>query len=81
VSKADDAEMVRKSVLKTIPGIPGFVGEPVPTVVFQRIGDNSINLICYFWIDLSRTNPQDAKETASSLLKEDFEKGGIALSI
>jgi small-conductance mechanosensitive channel len=80
VSKADHTEMIRKSVLAAIQAIPGFVSEPAPTVLFQRIDDNSINLICTFWIDLTRTNPQDAQKTASSLLKEEFEQGDITLS-
>ena len=75
---ADPAE-VRRAVTKAIQSVPGFVGEPEPTVVFQTFGGSSIDLSAYFWINMSQSNPMLAKDAAIELVKSALDKKGIEI--
>lgn len=81
VSPGADPETIRKIVLEIVPDIAGFVSEPAPMVAFQQISGSSIGLTGYFWIDVTKANPVEAKDTALLRIKTDFERRGITLSI
>lgn len=72
-----DTETARKIVLEAIQNVPGFVAEPATIVGFSNFGDSALELIAYFWIDTSRTNPIAARDSAFSLIKNALDKAGI----
>jgi small-conductance mechanosensitive channel len=53
------------------------VAEPQPLIGFSSFGDSALELIVYFWIDTSQTNPVAAKDSAFSLIKNALDKQGI----
>ena len=79
VSYDADPTEVRHSVTKAIQNVPGFVGEPAPTVVFHTFGGSSIDLSAYFWINMAQSNPLLAKDAAIELVKAALDKKGIEI--
>jgi len=77
VSFDTDTDKARKVVLETVPNVPGFVEEPVPLTGFSNFGNSALELMIYFWIDTSKTNPLAAKDAALSLIKNAFDRQGI----
>jgi small conductance mechanosensitive channel len=79
VSYNSDPATTRQAILEALPGIPGFVKEPEPIVVFHTFAGSSIDLSAYFWIDTSKTNSFAAKDSALELIKAALEKKGIEI--
>ena len=79
VSYGADPATARQIVLEAIKGIPGFLGDPEPIVVFHTFGGSSVDMSAYFWIDTSKTNPLAAKDVALELIKAALEKNGIEI--
>jgi len=79
VSYDADPSVVRQVVTQAIQNVPGFVGEPAPTVVFQTFSGSSIDLSAYFWINMSQSNPLLAKDAAIELVKAALDKKGIEI--
>ena len=79
VSYDSDPAVARQAVLEAIKNVPGYVGDPEPSVIFHTFGGSSIDLSAYFWIDTSKTNPFSAKDAAFELVKAALDKKGIEI--
>jgi small conductance mechanosensitive channel len=71
--------VARKVMLEAIRDVPGFVSEPEPMVVFHTFAGSSLDMTAYFWVDMGKTNPLFAKDSAFELVKAAFEKNGIEI--
>jgi small conductance mechanosensitive channel len=79
VSYDSDPVTTRQAVLEAVQNVPGFVPDPAPMVVFHTFAGSSIDLSAYFWIDTSKSNPFEAKDSALELIKVALEKKGIEI--
>jgi small conductance mechanosensitive channel len=79
VSYDSDPVTTRQAVLEAVQNVPGFVRDPAPMVVFHTFAGSSIDLSAYFWIDTSKSNPFEAKDSALELIKVALEKKGIEI--
>ncbi|MEW5940520.1 MAG: mechanosensitive ion channel [Chloroflexota bacterium] len=77
VSHDADPEAVRSIVLEAVRSVPGFIGDPAPVAVFQAMAGPSVSLAASFWIDVSKTNPPEAKDAAITRVKAAFKQSGI----
>jgi small conductance mechanosensitive channel len=79
VSYGSDPAEARQIVLEAVKSVPGFLGDPEPMAVFHTFGGSSVDMTAYFWIDMSKTNPLAAKDTALEFVKAALEKKGIEI--
>lgn len=79
VSYDTDPNLARKAVLDAIQAVEGFISEPAPIIYFHTFGGSSIDLTAYFWIDTASVNMLQAKDTALTLLKSNFNQHGIEI--
>jgi len=79
LSHTAEPDLVRKTVLKAIQTVPGFVGEPEPVIVFNSLTDHALELNINFWINATKTDPVHAKDTAVIKVKSAFHEQGIEI--
>jgi small-conductance mechanosensitive channel len=79
VPSTTDPQLVQKLALEALQGVPGFVSEPAPTVVFQMVTDSSLHFTSFFWVEVSGDNLTDAREIAVARLKEEFRQNDISV--
>ncbi len=75
-----DVEATRQIVLDAIRHTPGAVSEPPPSVVLQQFGDKAVNLAGSFWIDVSKGNPDQARDAALTMILANIERRAPAIS-
>lgn len=66
-------------VLEAIQGVPGFVSEPAPVVVFNSLTSSAIEMIINFWIDTAQNKTVNAKDAALLKIISEFGKQGIEI--
>ena len=74
VSPRADLERTRRIVLDAIQHTPGVIADPAPTVILQQLGDSSLSLAGSFWVDVSKQNPDLARDKALSRIEADFQR-------
>ncbi|MCI0556622.1 MAG: mechanosensitive ion channel [Anaerolineae bacterium] len=72
-----DPNTTRQLVLDAIQGVPGFVNEPAPVVVFNNLTSSAMELIVNFWIDATKNKTANAKDSALLNVISVFGKQGI----
>lgn len=72
-----DPNTTRQLVLDAIQGVPGFVSEPAPVVVFNNLTSSAMELIVNFWIDATKNKTANAKDSALLNVISVFGKQGI----
>jgi small conductance mechanosensitive channel len=72
-----DPNTTRQLVLDTIQGVPGFVSEPAPVVVFNNLTSSAMEMTVNFWIDAKKNNAAKAKDSALLNVISVFGKQGI----
>lgn len=77
VSYDADTEEIRAVILNEVRSIPGFIGEPMPQVLFHTFGNSSIDLTVQFWINNLSIEPPVAKDMALTKIKRAFESIGM----
>ncbi len=75
-----DVEATRQIVLDAIRHTPGAVSEPPPSVVLQQFGDKAVNLAGSFWIDVSKGNPDQARDAALTMILTNIERRAPTIS-
>ncbi len=74
VSPRADLERTRHIVLDAIQHTPGVVADPAPSVILEQLGDSSLNLTGSFWVDVSKQNPDMARDKALSRIEVDLHR-------
>jgi small-conductance mechanosensitive channel len=79
LSHGTDPDIARQIILQAIEETDGFVGKPEPVIVFDNLTSSALILTVNFWIDVSKTNPAQAKDTVLLKLKSAFNQQGIEI--
>ncbi len=79
VDYQSDPEKVRRVALEAIANIPGLVPDPPPQLLFQNLGNATVDLILYYWVDTVQTTPLAAKDDGLLRIKSAFEREGIEM--
>jgi small conductance mechanosensitive channel len=79
VAYGSDLELVRKTTLEVVAVIPGVLTDPQTTLVFNNLGDSSIDFTVYFWIDLNATGYLTAVDAAITGINAAFEQNNIEI--
>ncbi len=74
VGTGQDVEAVRKLVLNALRGAPGSVSDPAPLVGVQEIGTTGVSLLGQFWVDITKSNPDIARDAALTRIQSDLEQ-------
>jgi small conductance mechanosensitive channel len=79
LSHASEPSRVRQIILDAIEGIPGFVGEPTPVIVFNSLSDHAMELNANFWVDVTKNDPLHAKDAVLLKVMSAFNEQGIEI--
>lgn len=74
VPSTEDVEAVRKLMLDAMRNAPGSLSDPAPVVGVEQIAAKSVSLIGQFWVDITRANPDQARDAALSRIQLGLEK-------
>lgn len=72
-----DLETIRKLVLNAIRQSPGLLSDPMPTVLVQQVDATAVSLAGTFWVDVTKGNPDVAKDAALTLIKTDLDQQNV----
>ena len=78
VAAGEDLEAVRRLILNAIRETPGAVSEPAPVVGVEEIGAASLNLLGQFWVDVTKSNPDQARDAALTRIRMELEQHAAA---
>jgi len=79
LSHGTDPNTARQIILEAIEEVPGFVRKPEPVIVFDNLTSSALALTVNFWIDVSETNPAQAKDAVLLKVKSAFNQQGIEI--
>jgi small conductance mechanosensitive channel len=79
LSHGTDPDAARQIILEAIEEVLGFVGKPAPVIVFDNLTSSALVLTVNFWIDVSKNNPAQAKDTVLLKVKSSFNQQGIEI--
>ncbi len=75
-----DLEATRKLVMNAIEQTPGVVSTPVPTVLVQHVSPDMVNLTGSFWVDVSKSNPDTARDAALTRIRSDLGQNSVPVT-
>jgi small conductance mechanosensitive channel len=75
-----DLEATRKTVLNAIEQTPGVVSSPVPTVLVQQVAPDMVNMTGSFWVDVSKSNPETARDAAWTRIRADLGQRSVPVT-
>lgn len=70
---------VRRIAMKNLLENPAVLSEPPPMVIVDSLGDSSVVIRLYGWIDQSRHDFLKSKSESIRLIKEAFDEAGIEM--
>lgn len=79
VSVEQDLVAVRELGLETLDNIPAILSDPAPWVVVEELGDSTVNMRFFAWMDQRKSDFLKSKSEAIRLLKERFDEVGIEM--
>ncbi|WP_287153132.1 mechanosensitive ion channel family protein [Candidatus Solincola tengchongensis] len=81
VGVAYAADLTRAAAVaeKALRALDGVLDEPPPLVVLEGLGENSVELRVFFWLDPTTCDPLQVKSRAISAVKAALEKEGITI--
>jgi small conductance mechanosensitive channel len=79
VSVELDLVSVRQLGITTLTGMPGVLTEPAPRCLVAELGDSTVLLQFYAWINQSHTDFLKARSEAIRLVKLAFDEAGIEM--
>lgn len=79
VSVEQDLVAARELGLETLDDIPAVLDDPAPWAVVEELGDSSVNMRFFAWIDQNNSDYLKSKSEAIRLVKEKFDDVGIEM--
>ncbi|MGQ9474663.1 MAG: mechanosensitive ion channel family protein [Actinomycetota bacterium] len=79
VAYAADPERAARVAEEALRGLDGVLEEPSPLVVLEGLGDSSLDLRVFFWLDPTSQSPLEVKSRAVSAVKAALEKEGFTI--
>jgi small-conductance mechanosensitive channel len=79
---ASDLETIRATILQAVKGVPGYLAEPEPLVVFDTVGELSLGLTVYLWINMNEVaTTLIPRDRAMALMTRALSEKGIAMPV
>lgn len=72
-------DAVRNIFLDTIQNVAGYISDPKPVVVFNNLTNSAMELNASFWVDMTKSDPAQAKDTVLLQIKSALKKEGIEI--
>jgi small conductance mechanosensitive channel len=79
IAYAEDAPAAMAVARDALAVISGILGEPPPLVVAEELGESSVVLKVYFWIDPTRVDFLEIRSAAITAVKQDLQKADIEI--
>ncbi len=79
ISYADSVTKAQELALKILEDHPAVLKDPEPWVLVDNLGNSSVNLKIYFWVDLSKYSILKAKSDLIRLVKDAYQKANISI--
>jgi small conductance mechanosensitive channel len=74
-----EPNIARQLVLDSVQSVIGFVKEPMPMVTFNNLTGSALEMTVNFWVDVTKNNPAEAKDSALLNVKSAFGREGIQI--
>lgn len=74
-----DLQSAQQVALDTLRALPGVLAEPPPLVIVQSLGDSSVVLRCYGWVDQDEYSFVKVQSESIRRVKEAFDAAGIVM--
>ncbi|WP_019677213.1 mechanosensitive ion channel family protein [Arsukibacterium perlucidum] len=74
-----DLLVVRQLAVATLQTMPGVLAEPRPRVLVQELGDSTVTIRIFAWLDQRDTDFLKARSEAIRLVKTAFDQAGIEM--
>ena len=74
-----DLLVVRQLAVATLQTMPGILAEPRPRVLVQELGDSTVTIRIFAWLDQRNTDFLKARSEAIRLVKTAFDRAGIEM--
>ena len=81
VAYGSNPEQVQHILLGAVRSVPGFVASPQPEVNFTNFGHSSIEMVVWFWVDVTTSRIEFAKDTAMVNISKAFEEQNIQIPV
>jgi small conductance mechanosensitive channel len=79
---ASDVESLRSTIVTALEGVPGYLAEPAPRVVFDALGELSLGLTVYFWVDMSLLDSTlTARDRGMVLIARALSEKGVPMPV
>ncbi len=72
-----DLDMAKATILEALPGIKGYLPDPVPSIIYHSFGESSIDMDIRFWINTEENNLFDARDEAVIVTKRALDAKGV----
>ncbi|MDF1658017.1 MAG: mechanosensitive ion channel [Verrucomicrobiales bacterium] len=79
VSTEFDLAEVKRIALETLRKNPAVLDDPVPMVAIDNLGDSSVQVRLFAWLDQSKHSFLKVKSESIRLIKEAFDEAGIEM--
>lgn len=79
VSTEFDLQEVRRIGLEAISANPGVLADPKPLTVIDALGDSSVSVKFFAWLDQTESDFLKTKSESIRLVKEAFDEAGIEM--
>ena len=70
-------DTVRSIFLNAIQNVNGFLSDPKPMVVFHNLTNSAMELNASFWVDMTKSDPAQAKDAVLMQIRSALKKEGI----
>lgn len=72
-------DTVRGIFLNAIQNVNGYISDPKPMVVFNNLTNSAMELNANFWVDITKSDPAQAKDAVLMQIKSALKKEGIEI--
>ncbi|NNE07539.1 MAG: mechanosensitive ion channel family protein, partial [Gemmatimonadetes bacterium] len=75
----EDITTAQALIRETLAGINGIMHDPEPFTLVRELGDSTVNLRIFAWVDQQKADFGRTRSEAIRLVKEAFDRAGIAM--
>jgi small-conductance mechanosensitive channel len=79
IAYPEDTSAAMATAVEALAGIEGILGEPSPLAVVESLGESSLVMRVYFWVDPVCASILEVKSAAIAAVKRALEKAGIEI--
>jgi small conductance mechanosensitive channel len=79
IAYPEDASAAMTTAAQSLDGIDGILRDPAPLVVVEKLGESSVVLKVYFWIDPCNTSVLEARSASITAVKQALDEADIEI--